>query len=66
MGYGHEQISELQKAIDTSDADLVIIATPIDLRRVIKVTKPIERVRYALQPIGSPTLADMLAEKFAR
>ncbi|MBN1313278.1 MAG: GTPase [Anaerolineae bacterium] len=66
MGYGSKQISELQKTIDASDANLVIMATPIDLRRVISVKKPIERVRYELQPLGSPTLADLLAEKFAR
>jgi predicted GTPase len=64
MGYGSKQTSELEQTINASDADLVIIATPIDLRRVIKVKKPMERVRYELQPLGSPTLTDLLREKF--
>jgi predicted GTPase len=66
MGYGNKQTSELEETINASDADLVIMATPIDLRRVIKIRKPMERVRYELQPLGSPTLADLLAEKFAK
>jgi predicted GTPase len=66
MGYGSKQTLELEETINASDADLVIMATPIDLRRVIKVKKPMERVRYELQPLGSPTLADLLAEKFKR
>ena len=49
-----------------SDADLVISATPIDLTRVITVTKPMQRVRYELQEIGYPTLEDVLKEKFAK
>jgi predicted GTPase len=66
MGYGSKQTAELEETINASDADLVIMATPIDLRRVIKVKKPMERVRYELQPLGSPTLADLLAEKFRK
>ena len=66
MGYGSKQISELEKTIDASNVDLVIMATPIDLRRVMKVQKPIKRVRYELQPLGSPTLADLLAERFEK
>jgi predicted GTPase len=66
MGYGDQQMRELEQTINQSDADLVISATPIDLSRVIKVKLPMERVRYELQPIGTPTLADLLAEKFGK
>jgi predicted GTPase len=66
MGYGAQQTSELEQTINNSDVDLVITATPIDLRRIIKVTKPMERVQYELQPIGTPTLIDLLAEKFKK
>ncbi len=66
MGYGAEQMADLEKTINRSDAELVIAATPIDLRRVIKVKLPMERVRYELQMIGTPTLADLLAEKFGK
>ncbi|GAB4481323.1 MAG: cyclic 2,3-diphosphoglycerate synthase [Anaerolineae bacterium] len=64
MGYGARQMAELEQTINGSDADLVIAATPIDLRRVITVRLPMERVRYELQPIGTPTLIDILREKF--
>lgn len=64
MGYGAQQMADLEVTINGSDADLVIAATPIDLRRIIKVRIPIERVRYELQIIGAPTLADLLAERF--
>jgi predicted GTPase len=62
MGYGNGQIEELKKTIERSDADLVLIGTPIDLRRVIDFDKPALRVTYRLQEIGEPTLADVLAE----
>ncbi|MBL8165646.1 MAG: GTPase [Anaerolineae bacterium] len=64
MGYGSAQMAELEATINQSDADLVIAATPIDLRRVIKVKLPMERVRYELQVIGTPTLDDLLAARF--
>lgn len=64
MGYGDQQMAELEATINASDADLVLAATPIDLRRVVKVRLPIERVRYELQVIGTPTLAELLAERF--
>jgi predicted GTPase len=66
MGYGAQQISELAETINRSDADLVIAATPIDLGRVMRVQRPLERVRYELQVIGKPTLADILTAKFSR
>ncbi len=65
MGYGEEQMKELEQTIDNTPCDLVIIATPIDLRRVVKVSKPSQRVRYELQEIGRPDLADVLAAKFS-
>jgi predicted GTPase len=64
MGYGDEQIKELEATIDATPCDLVIIGTPIDLRRVLKLSKPAQRVRYDLQEIGQPTLYDLLKEKF--
>jgi predicted GTPase len=63
MGYGDEQIDELRTTIERSDADLVLIGTPIDLRRVIDFDKPALRVSYRLQELGEPTLADLLAER---
>ncbi|NTU50866.1 MAG: GTPase [Candidatus Aminicenantes bacterium] len=60
MGYGEKQTRELAKTIDAIDCDLVISATPIDITRVIKVSKPILRVGYELEEIGAPTLKDVL------
>jgi predicted GTPase len=62
MGYGRRQMEELRETIARSDADLVLIGTPIDLRRVIELDKPALRVTYRLQEVGEPTLADVLAE----
>src|ERR671922_2595849 len=63
MGYGEEQMEELRETIARSDADLVLIGTPIDLRRVIDLDKPALRVTYRLQELGEPTLADVLAAR---
>jgi predicted GTPase len=60
MGYGREQMDELKETIARSDADLVLIGTPIDLRRVIDFDKPALRVTYSLQELGEPTLVDLL------
>jgi predicted GTPase len=62
MGYGRKQIEELRDTIERSEPDLVLIGTPIDLRRVIDLTRPALRVTYRLQEMGEPTLADVLAE----
>lgn len=62
MGYGEKQMKELEETINNSDADLVIIGTPIDLRRVTKLNKPAVRVTYKLQEIGKPNLEDILKE----
>ena len=60
MGYGDGQMKDLEMTIENSDADLVIIGTPIDLRKIITMNKPALRVYYELQEIGRPTLADAL------
>ncbi len=60
VGYGPEQVQDLENTINASDAEAVIIGTPIDLRRVIKIEKPAVRVTYELQEIGSPDLTDIL------
>jgi predicted GTPase len=60
MGYGDEQMKDLETTINKSDADLVIIGTPIDLRKLINIEKPALRVHYELQEIGRPTLEDAL------
>jgi predicted GTPase len=63
MGYGRKQMEDLRETIARSDADLVLIGTPIDLRRLIEFDKPALRVTYKLQEVGEPTLEDVLAEK---
>jgi predicted GTPase len=66
MGYGDAMVKDLQDTINASDVDLVISATPIDLTRIIKVNKPMQRVRYELQEIGEPTLFDILKKRFTK
>ncbi|NLZ44240.1 MAG: GTPase, partial [Clostridia bacterium] len=63
MGYGKKQIQELEETIKRADADAVVIGTPIDLRRLIKIDKPAVRVRYELQEIGEPTLEEIIKAK---
>jgi len=60
MGYGEKQMKELAATINRIDCDLVVSATPIDLNRVIKVNKPMLRVRYELKEIGTPNLKSVL------
>lgn len=60
MGYGDEQLKDLEKTINNTDCDSVIIATPIDLNRIIKIKKPNTRVYYDLQEIGYPNLTEVL------
>ncbi len=64
MGYGEEMIRDLEKTINNAKVDLVISATPIDINRVIKINKPMQRIRYELQEIGQPTLEEIIASKF--
>jgi len=61
MGYSDEQVADLAETINKTPADVVIIATPVDLRRLAKLEKPAVRVSYELEEEGSPTLADVLA-----
>lgn len=66
MGYGDQMVKDLEETINNADVDLVISATPIDLTRIIKVNKPMQRVGYELQEIGKPDLEDILKKKFGR
>ncbi len=65
MGYGEEQLHDLEQTINSTDCDSVIIGTPIDLNRIIKINKPTTRVYYDLQEIGDPTL-DQVLEEFVK
>jgi predicted GTPase len=64
MGYGQAMIRELEQTINDTDADLVLVGTPIDLGRFLRVNKPTQRVRYELQEIGRPRLEDLLRAHF--
>jgi len=66
MGYGEAQTRDLETTINKADVDMVLIGTPIDLKRIIKINKPAQRVRYELQEIGQPTLEDILKKKFGK
>ncbi len=63
MGYGDEQMRDLETTINNTPCDLVIVGTPIDLRRVLKVKHPMDRVRYELQEIVTPMLERLLKER---
>lgn len=65
MGYGDKQVKELEETINNADVDLVVIGTPIDLGRILKINKPTQRVRYELQEIGQPTLETVLKERLS-
>jgi predicted GTPase len=60
MGYGDAQVEDLRRTLEAVPADLVLSATPIDLRRVLDIDKPITRVRYELAQVGGPALAGLL------
>ena len=62
MGYGKQQREDLRETIRRCDPDLVLIGTPIDLRRLIDFERPALRVTYRLQEVGEPTLADVLGQ----
>jgi len=62
MGYGEKQMKELEETINRAPADLVVVGTPVDLGRILKINKPMVRVRYELQEIGKPNLEDILDE----
>jgi predicted GTPase len=63
MGYGRKQVEELRETIARSDAELILIGTPIDLRRIFELDKPALRVTYRLEEIGEPTLTTVLTER---
>jgi predicted GTPase len=63
VGYGEEQIRDLEATIEAVDCDLVVVATPVDLTRIIKITKPMLKVGYELQEIGKPDLEQILRAK---
>jgi predicted GTPase len=65
MGYGEEQVRDLQATIDRVPCEVVVIGTPIDLNRVVRLRQPTVRVRYELQELGQPTL-DGALETFVR
>lgn len=60
MGYGDEQVKDLESTINNTECDVVIIGTPIDLRRLIDIKQPSVRVTYNLEETGSPTMVDVL------
>jgi len=66
MGYSQQQMRELEETINATPCDLVIIATPIDLGRLLHIHRPHQRVRYELQVIGQPTLEGILRARFGR
>jgi predicted GTPase len=65
MGYGKQQIDDLEKTINATPCDVVVIGTPIDLNRIVKINKPTVSVSYELQEIGSPNL-QMVLEDFVK
>jgi predicted GTPase len=66
MGYGDAQVHDLAATIDRVPCDVVVIGTPIDLARLVPIRQPVVRVRYELQEIGRPTLADAAADFLTR
>jgi len=66
MGYGKKQIRELEETINRAECDSVIIGTPIDLRKIIKINKPSARVKYELEEGGKPDLEDVIEEFLKR
>jgi predicted GTPase len=66
MGYYPEQVEELKETIDNADCDSVVVATPMDLRRLIKIGKPSTAATYELVDMGAPTLRDEVKKFIAR
>ena len=63
LGYGKEQLKELEEIVNSSDAELVVVATPVNLGRIINMNKPYVRVTYELQEIGKPDLYEIIKER---
>jgi predicted GTPase len=66
MGYSEKQVRDLEATINNADCDVVVSATPIDITKLIKVDKPIVRVKYELQEIGHPNLEDVLKDFYTQ
>jgi predicted GTPase len=66
MGYSKEQVRDLERTINACECDVVAVATPIDMRRLVKVRRPMVRVGYELEEIGRPKLADVIGDLFTR
>ena len=66
MGYGAAQLKDLERTINRTPCDAVVIGTPIDLNRIIRIKHPSTRVHYSLQEIGTPDLPMVLARFVAR
>jgi predicted GTPase len=66
MGYGEQQVKDLEATINNTDCDAVIIGTPMDLNRIVNIEKPTTRVYYDLQEIGYPDLGVVLDEFLAK
>jgi predicted GTPase len=66
MGYGEKQIRELEETINSVDCDLVLCATPVNLKNLLKTKKPIVRVRYEYKDAGSPTLKEVILRRLFR
>jgi len=65
MGYSDQQVKDLEETINAVDCDVVVIGTPIDLRRLVNINKPSVRVRYDLEVTSKPSLEDVIKERFA-
>lgn len=66
MGYGSEQMEELEQTINSADVEVVVIGTPIDLGKLLHLDKPYQNVRYELEELGKPRLPEILEERFGR
>ena len=60
MGYSKKQMEELQETINAVECDSVLIGTPVDLRNLLNINKPVDRVRYEIREIGKPDLEDII------
>jgi predicted GTPase len=63
VGYGDQQIRDMEETIKKVDCDTVVLATPADIRRIIKITKPTVRVSYYLKELTKPSLEDILISR---
>jgi predicted GTPase len=62
MGYSNEQVRDLEATIERVPCDVVVVGTPIDLSRLVKIRQPVVRARYELQEIGQPDLSGVVAD----